>query len=153
MANSMKNTTSESDEVWYVVYGASNHMTSHAKWFSYLEKLEKPGVVETGDDISHPIEHVGEVPLVHIGQKGELMNVMHVLTITKIVDQGMQVRFTHLRCFIEYEAKRSRKGAKKGGYLSSRRTKSEPLCLQKGKRTSRISTYGTRVGHINFPWL
>ena len=38
------------------------------------------------------------------------MNVLHVPTITKnlvsvgqIIDQGMQVRFTHLRCFIEEE--------------------------------------------------
>ena len=40
------------------------------------------------------------------------MNVLHVLTITKnlvsvgeIVDQGIQVRFTHLGCFIEEEGK------------------------------------------------
>ena len=56
------------------------------------------------------IEHVGEVPLSHFGQKGKLMNVLHVPTITKnlvsvrqIVDQGMQVRFTHLGCFIKEE--------------------------------------------------
>ena len=83
-------------------------MTSHEEWFSYLEKQEQPGVVETGDDTLHPIEHVGEVPLIHVGQKGKLMNVLHVPTITKnmvsvgqIIDQGIQVRFTHLGCFIE----------------------------------------------------
>ena len=58
MVNSMKNTTSESDVVGYVDSGASNHMTSHEEWFSNLEKSEQPGVVETGDDTSHPIEHV-----------------------------------------------------------------------------------------------
>ena len=94
----MKKTTPKSDEVWYVDYGASNHMTSHEEWFSYLEKLEQPGVVKTGDDTPHPIEHIGEVPLSHVGKKGKLMNVLHIPTITKnlvsvgqIVDQGMQV--------------------------------------------------------------
>ena len=42
-------------------------------------------MVEIGDDTPDPIEHVGEVPLRHVGQKGKLMNVLHVLTITKNV--------------------------------------------------------------------
>ena len=70
----------------------------------------KPGVVATGDDTPHPIANVSEVPLSHVGQKGKLMNVLHVPTITKnlvsvgqILDQGMQVRFTHLGCFIKEE--------------------------------------------------
>ena len=36
-ANSMRETTPKSDEVWYVDSGVSNHMTSHEEWFSYLE--------------------------------------------------------------------------------------------------------------------
>ena len=77
--------------------------TSHKEWFSYMEKPEQLGVVAIGEDTPHPIENVGEVPLSHVGKKGKLMNVLHVPTITKnlvsfgqIVDQGMQVRFTHL---------------------------------------------------------
>ena len=66
-ANSMAVNTSKSSEVWYVDSGVSNHMTSHEEWFSYLEKPEKQGVVETGDDTPHTIEHVGEVPLSHVG--------------------------------------------------------------------------------------
>ena len=66
MANSMKKPTSESDEVWYIDSGVSNDMTSHEEWFLYLEKPEQPRVVETGDDTTHPIEHVGEVPLSHV---------------------------------------------------------------------------------------
>ena len=58
-------------------------MTSHEEWFSYLEKPEQPGVFEIRDDTPHLIEHVGEVPLSHVRQKGKLMNVLHVLTITK----------------------------------------------------------------------
>ena len=58
-------------------------MTSHEEWFSYLEKPEQPGMVETGDDTPHPIEHVGEVPLSLVKQKGKLMNLLHVPIITK----------------------------------------------------------------------
>ena len=65
--NSMKTSTLKPNEVWYVDSRASNHMTSHEEWFSYLETLEQPGVVETGDDTPHTIEHVGEVPLNHVG--------------------------------------------------------------------------------------
>ena len=43
-ANSMKQTTPKPDEVWYVDSDASNHMTSHKEWFSYLEKPMQPGV-------------------------------------------------------------------------------------------------------------
>ena len=106
----MKKTTPKSDEVWYVDSGASNHMKSHKEWFSYLEKPMQLGVVATGDDTLHRIKNVGEVPLSHVGQKVKLMNVLYVPTITKnlvsvgqIVNQRMQVWFTHLGCFIEEE--------------------------------------------------
>jgi hypothetical protein len=61
-ANSVKRNVPSSDEVWYLDSGASNHMTRHKEWFSYLEKPKNPGVVSTGDDTSHPITNVGEVP-------------------------------------------------------------------------------------------
>ena len=71
-------------------------MMSHDEWFLYLEKPEQPGVVETGDDTPHTVEHVGEVPLSHFRQKGKLMNMLHAPAITKnlvsvgqIIDQGM----------------------------------------------------------------
>ena len=87
-------------------------MTNHEEWFSNLEKSDLSGVVETKDDTPHPIKHIEDIPLSHIGQKGIMRNFLHVLTITKnlvfvrqIVDQGMQVWFTHLVCFIEEEDK------------------------------------------------
>ena len=61
-ANSMKKNTSKPNEVWYVISRASNHMTSHEEWFSYLEKPEQSRVIEIGDYNSHLIEHVGDVP-------------------------------------------------------------------------------------------
>ena len=104
--------TSRSNQVWYVDSKVSNHMINHQEWFSTLEKSEQSGVVETGDYTPHPIEHIGYVPLSHVDQKGVMRNVLHVPKITKnlvsvrqIVDQGMQVRFTHLGCFIEEECK------------------------------------------------
>ena len=63
----MKMSTSKPNEVWYVDFGVSNHMTRHEEWFSHLEKPEQSGVVETDDDTSHPIEHVGNVTLSHVG--------------------------------------------------------------------------------------
>ena len=66
-ANSMKVSTSNPNEVWYVDSGVSNHMTNHEEWCSHLEKLEQSGVVETGNDTSHPIEHASHVPLSHVG--------------------------------------------------------------------------------------
>ena len=71
-ANSMKARTLKPNEIWYVDSGASNHMTSHEEWVSYLERPEQPGVIETGDVTPHTIENVGEVPLNHVGQKGKL---------------------------------------------------------------------------------
>ena len=92
----MKTSTSKLNEVWYVDSGVSNHIMTHKEWFSFSEKLEQPGVVETGNDTPHLIVHVGEVPLSHVGQKGKLMNVLHIPTITKnllsvgqIIDQVM----------------------------------------------------------------
>jgi hypothetical protein len=85
-------------------------MMSHKEWFSYLETPKNLGVLSTGDDTPHPIANVVEVPLSHAGQKGKLMNVMHVptsmqnlVTIEQIFDQGMEVQFTHLRAFIKEE--------------------------------------------------
>ena len=96
-------------------------MTSHKEWISYLEKPKQPGVVATRDDTPHLIENVGEVPLSHVWQKGKLMIVLHVPTIMKnlvsvgqIVEQGMQVRFTQLGCFIGEEGRVITQGRKDG---------------------------------------
>jgi hypothetical protein len=106
--NSVKRNAPSSEEVWYLDSGASNHMTRRKEWFSYLEKPKNPGVVSTGDGTPHPIANVGEVPLSYVGQKGKLMNVLHVPTIAQnlvsigqIIDQGMEVQFTDLGDFIE----------------------------------------------------
>ena len=101
-ANSMSASTSNSalkpEDVWFVDSGASNHMTSHKEWFLELREPERPGYVETGDDTTHPIRHIGNVPFGERGKQTFIKNVLHVPTITKnlvsvsqMVEQGMQV--------------------------------------------------------------
>ena len=69
-ANPIAVNTSKSNEVWYVDSGASNHMTSHEKWFLYLEKREKQGVFKTRDDTSHTIYMSEKFPSTTLGKKG-----------------------------------------------------------------------------------
>ncbi len=83
MANSMVVGVLDND-VWYVDFEASNHMTSHGKWFRDTVDLKTPRFVETGDDITHPITQIDKVPLsMQDGQIKYLKDVLHVLTITK----------------------------------------------------------------------
>ena len=87
---------SASNNVWFVDSGASNHMMSHEYWFQELQKPERLGYVETCDDTTHPIQHIGNVPFRNNGKQTYLKNELHVPTITKnlilvgqIVEQGM----------------------------------------------------------------
>ena len=146
--NSMKESTPKPNEIWYIHSEASKHMTSHEELFSYLEKPTQPGVVETGDDTSHSIEHVGDVTQSHVRQKRRLMNLLHVSTITKnlesvgqIIDQGIQVRFT-LGASSKKKARSSRKGVEKGGCSSSTRMTLATHYFPKDRRSNRTSSCG-----------
>ena len=112
------------EEVWYVDLGASKHMTNHEEWFTSLRKLEQLGYIETDDDTIHTIEHIGDVPLSHVGQRGCIKNTFHVSTITKnlvsvskIVYKGMQVRFNKEGCFIEDDDRLIARGRREGHTL------------------------------------
>jgi hypothetical protein len=61
MANSMIGGVSNNN-VWYVNFRASNHMTSHGKWFKDTRDLKILGFVETHDDTTHPITQISKVP-------------------------------------------------------------------------------------------
>jgi hypothetical protein len=138
-------------------------MTRHKEWFSYLEKPKNPGVVSTGDGTPHPIANVGEVPLSHVGQKGKLMNVLHVPTIMQnlvsigqIIDQGIEVRFTHLRAFIEEEGRIIARGRRDGRIFILDYTDDGPdtALIAKGQKAeSDIDLWHKRIGHVNYQRL
>jgi hypothetical protein len=46
-----------------VDFGTLNHMANHGKWFRDTKDLKTPRLVETSDDITHPITQIGKVPL------------------------------------------------------------------------------------------
>jgi hypothetical protein len=99
------NVSTNVDNVWYVDSGASNHMT-YRKWFRDVKNLEKPGYVETGDDTTHPIAHIGNVPLaMQDGKIKYLSDVLHVPNITKnlvfVIEDGLQVRFNPDGCYVK----------------------------------------------------
>jgi len=108
MANSMIRGVSNNN-VSYVDFGASNHMTSHGEWFRDAKDLKTLGFVETNDDTTHPITQIGKVPLsMEDGQTKYLKDILHVPTITKnlvsvgqMVEQGLQVIFNPNGCFVE----------------------------------------------------
>ena len=122
--------------------------------FTYLCHIfaisEQPGVVETRDDTPHLIQHVGEVPLSHDEQRGKLMNMLHILTITKnpvsirqFVDQGMQVLFMNLGSFIKEEGQIIAQGRREERMFILDTDDLAMFHLHKDKRSSRISTCGT----------
>jgi len=72
------------NNVWYVDFGASNHITSHGEWFRNIKDLKTLRFVKTNDDTTHPITQIGKVPLsMQDEQTKYLKDVFHVLTITK----------------------------------------------------------------------
>jgi len=78
MANSMIGGVWDNN-VWYVDFGASNHITSHGKWFRNTKDLKTLGFVEIGDDTTHPITQINKVPLsMQDGQTKYLKDVLHV---------------------------------------------------------------------------
>ena len=97
MVNAMIADVHASEDVWYVDSGASNHMTSCGEWFREMNDLNAPGYVEIGDDTTHPIAHIGKVPLnMQDGKVKYLVDVLHVPNITKnlvsvgkMIEQGL----------------------------------------------------------------
>ena len=96
--------------------------------------LRNPGYVETRDDTAHAIVHTSNVPL--NGKVKYLSNVLPIPSITKnlvsigqMVEQGLQVRFTPARLFIEE--------FKEDGHI-----------IAKGKKVGRMFTLDVDVPEI-----
>ncbi len=62
MANSMIRGVLDNN-VCYVDFGTSNHMTNHGEWFRDTKDLKTPMFVEINDDTTHPITQIRNVPL------------------------------------------------------------------------------------------
>ena len=74
----------------------------HSSMYNRMDNIsdmcmpDRPGYVKIGDDTTHTIQHVGNVPFGKEGQNTCIKTVLHVSTITKnlvsvskIVKQGM----------------------------------------------------------------
>ena len=133
-------------------------MANHIKWFSSVEKLEQPGVVKTSDNTVHPIEHVGDVPLNHVRQKGLMWNVLHVLTIAKnfvsvgqIVVQGIEVQFNHHGCLIEDEGRLIVCGRRDERMFIIKINDVSVIMLASGQKVELdIDLWHKRIVHINY---
>ena len=59
-------------------------MAHHKNWFNKVHAFKKPGYVEIGDNMLHPIENVGKVSVsMHDGKTKHMVDVLHVPSITK----------------------------------------------------------------------
>ena len=106
----------------------------------------------------HTFEHVEEVILNFVRQKGKLMNVPYVPTITKTSCRSHRLSTKGCRsdsrtsgASLKKKGSSSHKGIGKGGCLSSKQMKSELQCLLEVKRSLDIDLWLKRFGHVNFP--
>ena len=72
-----------SEDMWFMDSGASHNMSSHQEWFRDLRTPDRPAYIKMGNDTSHPILHIGNVPFGKEGEQTCIKNVLHVPTITK----------------------------------------------------------------------
>ena len=57
----------------------SDQITTDEEWFSELSTPDWPDFVETGDETTHPIRHINNVPFDKDGKKHCIKNVQHVV--------------------------------------------------------------------------
>jgi hypothetical protein len=157
------NVSTNVDNVWYVDLGAFNHMTYHGEWFKDVKDLEKPGYVETGDVTTHPIAHIGNVPLaMQDGKIKYLSDVLHVPNITKnlvsvgqMIEQGLQVRFNLNGCYVEDFKDKCRlvtKGKRVGIMFTLDVNMSEvevAMFAQGAGVVADMDIWPKRIGHVN----
>jgi hypothetical protein len=154
------------NNVWYVDFGASNHVTSHGECFRDTKDLKTPRFVETGDDTTHPITQIGKVPLsMQDGQTKYWKDVLHVPTITKnlvsigqMVEQGLHVTFNPNGCFMEDMKNQNKliaKGERNGGMFTLDVSMPEvnSMLFTHGKGVGDIGIWHKRIGHVNIQHL
>jgi hypothetical protein len=157
------NASTNVDNVWYVDSRASNHMTYHGEWFRDVKNLEKPDYVETRDDTTHPITHIGNVPLaMQDGKMKYLSNIFHVPNITKnlvsigqMIKQGLQVRFNLDGCYVKDFKDKCRlvvKGKRVGIMFTldvSMLEVAPAMFAQGAGVVANMDIWHKRIGHVN----
>jgi hypothetical protein len=157
------NASTNVDNVWYVDSRASNHMTYHGEWFRDVKNLEKPDYVETRDDTTHPITHIGNVPLaMQDGKMKYLSNIFHVPNITKnlvsigqMIKQGLQVRFNLDGCYVKDFKDKCRlvvKGKRVGRMFTldvSMLEVAPAMFAQGAGVVANMDIWHKRIGHVN----
>ena len=76
------------------------------------------------------------------GKKGNPTITINIVSVEQIVDHGMQVRFTHLRCFIEEEGQVIAQGHRDGRMFILDTNDVGITMFAKEKKSSQISTCG-----------
>ena len=123
MSASTSNNASSLEDEWFVDSGTSNHTMSQQEEFRELRESEWPDHVETGDDTTHPIQHIRNVLYEKEVHQTYIKNVLNVPTIWKnLVSVGdiverwarMQVQFNQGGCFIENEGQLIACGRREG---------------------------------------
>ena len=120
-------------------------------------RAELPVYYETGDDTTHPIRHIDNVPFSEKGKQTYIKNFLHVPTITKnlvsvgqIVEQGMQVRFDQDGCFIEKEGRIIARGRREGQmFILDLHEMKSAMFAKSTKVDSDIELWYKGIGHIN----
>ena len=122
--------TSKRNEVWYVDFGASNHMTSHKEWFSYLEKPEQLGFVKTGDDAPHTMsDRRGSWSTSCMSRQSQRT----LYRLDRLSIKGCRLGSHTSDASSKKRAKFSRRGTEKGRCLSTKQTKSNRDVCKRAK--------------------
>ena len=77
-----------------------------------------------------------------------------MVSVSQIVDQGMQVQFTHLGCYIEEEGQVIAQGRREGRMLILETNQAGIALFAKGRKVeSDIHLWHKQFSHVNFPLL
>ena len=100
--------STQTNEVWYIESGASNHMTTHKHYFSNLSEKEFGFEILLGDDYAYHPKGVGTVRFEReSGKPLYLSGVLYIpglkknlVSVSALEDKGYKVSFKERRSYI-----------------------------------------------------
>ena len=121
----------------------------------------QPSYIEMGDDTTHPIRHIDNVPFGKEDKNNCIENVFDVVTITKnlvlvgqIVEQVMQVRFNNGGCLIEKDGRLIVRGRREGRMFILNLNEVKSAIYAKGLKTDmNIKLWHKTISHIDLQLL